>query len=318
MPVDAAQEGVVNTTAAPVQPRRPRDVVRAYVALTKPRIIELLLVTTIPAMLLAERGVPSLWVVLGTLVGGTMAAGSANALNCVVDADIDAVMKRTKARPLVTHEVPPRNALVFAVLLGAAAFGVLWAVANLLAAVLAVATILFYVLVYTLVLKRRTAQNIVWGGAAGCMPVVIGWAAVTGGLDWPALVMFGVVFFWTPPHSWALAMKFRDDYARAGVPMLPVVATPVQVSRRIVLFTWVMVLWSLLLVPATSWIYAAVAVSVGAWFLAVAHRLHNAVRQGEKADPMRLFHLSNTYLTLVFVAIAVDSVVGWPALGWPF
>ncbi|GDY28919.1 protoheme IX farnesyltransferase [Gandjariella thermophila] len=291
---------------------------RAYVALTKPRIIELLLVTTVPAMLLAQRGIPSPWLVLATMVGGTMAAGSANALNCVADADIDAVMKRTKRRPLARHEVPTRNALVFGLALGAASFGWLWLTTNLLAALLSVGAILFYVLVYTMLLKRRTAQNIVWGGAAGCMPVVIGWAAVKGTIGWPALVMFGVIFFWTPPHFWALAMRFRDDYERAGVPMLPVIATPQQVSRQIVVYSWVMVAWTLLLAPATSWLYAGLAVLAGAWFLAMAHRLHAAVRRGEHGNPMRLFHLSNSYLTAVFVALAVDSVIGWPVIGLPF
>jgi len=298
--------------------RDPLAAVRGYIALTKPRVIELLLVTTIPAMLLAGRGVPSPWLIAATLIGGTMAAGSANALNCVADADIDAQMKRTSARPLVTRSVPVRHALVFGVGLGVAAFGWLWATANLLSAALAVATILFYVFVYTLLLKRRTAQNIIWGGAAGCMPVVIGWSAVTGTVGWPAWVMFGVVFFWTPPHTWALAMKFRDDYRRVGVPMLPAVAEPAFVSRRIVVFSWLMVAWSLLLAPATSWIYAATAVLAGGWFLATAHRLDNATRRGEETSPMRLFHLSNTYLALVFVAIAVDAVVGLAPLGWPF
>lgn len=307
-----------STVQAPVASlaRHRLDVLRAYLALTKPRVIELLLVTTIPAMLLAERGVPSLWLVLATLLGGTMAAGSANALNCVADADIDAEMKRTRGRPLVTSQVPVRNALVFGIALGVASFGWLWATTNLLSASLAVATILFYVFVYTLVLKRRTAQNIIWGGAAGCMPVVIGWSAVAGTVDWPALVMFGVVFFWTPPHTWSLAMKFREDYQRVGVPMLPAVASPRYVARQIVLFSWLMVFWSLLLVPATSWLYAAVAVLAGGWFVGMAHRLHAGVRRGTQANPMRLFHMSNTYLALLFVAIAVDSVLGWPTLTW--
>ncbi|MFB9903810.1 heme o synthase [Allokutzneria oryzae] len=292
--------------------------VRAYVALTKPRVIELLLVTTIPAMLLAQRGLPSPLLVLTTLVGGIMAAGSANALNCVADADIDAVMKRTKARPLATHSVPRRNALIFGVLMGAGSFCWFLATTNLLSAVLAVATILFYVFVYTLVLKRRTAQNIIWGGAAGCMPVVIGWAAVTGTVEWPAFVMFGVIFFWTPPHTWALAMKFSDDYKAAGVPMLPAVAEPAYVTRQIVIFTWLMVGWSLLLVPAAGWLYLASALVAGVWFAVLTHRLHGQVRRGEKANPMRLFHMSNTYLMLVFVALAVDSAIGLPVLGWPF
>jgi protoheme IX farnesyltransferase len=307
-------------------------VLGAYLALTKPRVIELLLVTTVPAMLLAYRttlqssglqssglgdygpALPDPWLVLATLVGGSMAAGSANTLNCVLDADIDAVMKRTRRRPLVRHQVPMRAALGFGLALGVASFCWLWATTNLLAAVLALATIAFYVLVYTLVLKRRTSQNIVWGGAAGCMPVVIGWTAVTGSVGWPALVMFGVIFFWTPPHFWSLAMRFRDDYAAAGVPMLPVVAPPERVSRQIVVYSWIMVAWSLLLVPATSWVYGLAALAAGGWFIAMAHRLHRAVRRGEPARPMRLFHLSNSYLTALFVAIAVDAVLGLPPL----
>ena len=309
------------TTAAHLsrQPaRKVADLLKAYLSLVKPRVIELLLVTTIPAMLLAVRGIPSPFLVLATLVGGTMAAGSANALNCVVDADIDQVMKRTRARPLVRHTVSNRHALVFGIALGAGSFLVLWAATNLLAGVLAVATILFYVFIYTMVLKRRTAQNIVWGGAAGCMPVVIGWAGVTGRIDWPALVMFGVVFFWTPPHTWSLAMKYKDDYERAGVPMLPVVAQPTAVSRQIVLFTWLMVVWTLLLVPATGWLYAAFAVVSGAWFIVLAHRLHAATKRGVPTKPMRLFHMSNTYLMIVFVALAVDSALSLPVLGWPW
>ncbi|HEX7662738.1 MAG TPA: heme o synthase [Pseudonocardiaceae bacterium] len=295
--------------------RRARDVAIGYVALTKPRIIELLLVTTIPAMFLAARGFPSPWLVLATLVGGTMAAASANVLNCVFDADIDAVMKRTRARPLPRHTVPTRSALVFGLVLGVASFAMLLLTTNLLAAVLAVAAILFYVLVYTMILKRRTSQNIVWGGAAGCMPVLVGWAAVTGTVEWPALVMFAVIFFWTPPHFWALAMKFRDDYEAAGVPMLPVVATQRQVSLRIVIYTWITVITTLLLVPATGWLYAGLAVLFGGWFLISAHRLHNSVRRGVRTNPMTVFHLSNTYLMLVFVALAVDSALRLPVLG---
>lgn len=315
--------GVCGTVTAAVDTpesryaQRPGDLLRAYAGLIKPRVIELLLVTTIPAMLLAARGIPSPGLVLATLLGGTMAAGSANALNCVADADIDQVMKRTRARPLVRHTVSTRHALVFGIALGLGSFGWLWATANLLAAALAVGTILFYVFVYTLFLKRRTAQNIVWGGAAGCMPVVIGWASVTGRVDWPAIAMFGIVFFWTPPHTWALAMKYKADYERAGVPMLPVVARPAHVSRQIVAFTWLMVLWTLLLVPAAGWLYAAFAVLAGGWFLVLAHRLHILTLRGQPAKPMRLFHMSNTYLMIVCVALAVDSALSLPVLGWP-
>ena len=319
-PVEAVRGTASSTVTDAVPARRVgvADIARAYVALMKPRVIELLLVTALPAMFLAQRGFPAPWTVFAVLVGGTMAAGSANALNCVIDADIDAVMKRTKARPLVRHEVTPRNALLFGLALGVGSFTLLWLMTNWLAAVLAVAAIVFYVVVYTMLLKRRTSQNIVWGGAAGCMPVVISWAAVTHTVAWPAVVMFGVVFFWTPPHFWALAMKFKDDYARAGVPMLPVIATQERVSRQILIYSWVMVAWTLLLVPATGWVYTAFTVLFGVWFLLTAHRLHSAVKRGRKSNPMTLFHVSNTYLMLVFVALAVDSVLHLPVLGWPF
>ncbi len=293
----------------------PRTVLSAYVALTKPRVIELLLVTTIPAMFLAARGIPDLGLVVITLLGGAMAAGSANALNCVADSDIDAVMDRTKSRPLVSYSVPRSHALIFGIALSVASFAVLGLGANLVAAGLALAATLFYVFVYTLLLKRRTSQNIVWGGAAGCMPVVTGWAAVSGTVDWPAVVMFGVVFLWTPPHFWSLAMKYRDDYERAGVPMLPVVATPRQVSARILAYSWATVACTLLLFPVTSWIYIASAILVGATFLIMAQRLHASVRRGDDVNPMKLFHLSNSYLTVLFVAIAVDAAVGLPVLG---
>ncbi|MEJ2870238.1 heme o synthase [Actinomycetospora sp. OC33-EN08] len=292
--------------------------VRAYLALTKARIIEQLLVVTVPAMMLAQRSVPSLWLVLAVLLGGAAAAASAHALNCVIDADIDAKMARTRKRPLARDAVPRSHALVFGLVLGAASAVWLGLTANWVAAGLSVAAIAFYIVVYTLVLKRRTSQNIVWGGAAGCMPVVIGWAAVTGGVGWPALVLFGIIFFWTPPHFWALAMRYRDEYAAAGVPMLPVVAAPQRVSRQIVLYSWAMVAWSVLLVPATSWIYLATAVVGGVWFLIAAHRLDRAVHRDEVVNSMRLFHLSNTYLTGLFVAVAVDSAFGWPVFGWPF
>jgi heme o synthase len=294
--------------------QRARNTIRAYLGLTKTRIIEQLLVVTVPAMFLAARGVPSLWLIVATLVGGAMAAASAHALNCVVDADIDAVMKRTSRRPLAKGQVPRAHALVFGLTLGVVSAVWLGLTTNWLAAGLSVGAIAFYVLVYTLVLKRRTTQNIVWGGAAGCMPVVIGWAAVTGTVDWPALVMFGVIFFWTPPHFWALAMRYRDDYAAAGVPMLPVVVPPAQVSRRIVIYSWVMAAWSLLLLPATSWIYAAVAALGGTWFVLQAHSLHRDVRSGVETQPMKLFHLSNMYLCGLFAAVAVDAAIGLPVL----
>lgn len=301
--------GTSNTLTAPVRSGGRSGALRAYVALTKPRVIELLLVTTIPAMLLAEGGVPSLWLVIATLVGGTMAAGSANALNCVADADIDAVMKRTSRRPLATHDVSQTGALVFGITLGVGSFCWLWVTANLLSAFLAVATILFYVFVYTLLLKRRTSQNIIWGGAAGCMPVIIGWSAVTGTVEWPAFVMFGIIFLWTPPHTWALAMRFSDDYRAVGVPMLPAVASPEYVARQILIFTWLMVACSLLLTPECGPVFAAVAGLAGAWFIVKAHGLYRTVKAGGEPEPMKLFHLSNSYLALVFVAIAIGAVI---------
>jgi heme o synthase len=289
-----------------------RETVGAYVALTKPRIIELLLVTTVPAMVLAAQGMPPLGVVLATLVGGSLAAGSANALNCWYDRDIDVVMHRTERRPLARQAVSPRAALVFGLVLGALSVALLAATTNALAAALALAAIAFYVLVYTALLKRRTSQNIVWGGAAGCMPVVIGWAAVTGTVSWAAVVLFLVVFFWTPPHFWALAMRFRDDYAAAEVPMLPVVAPPEVVASRIVIYSWVMVATSLLLVwplGASGAFYGVVAVLVGGVFLREAHVLRARVRRGVEAAPMRLFHWSITYLALLFLAVALDQFV---------
>jgi protoheme IX farnesyltransferase len=286
----------------------------AYVALTKPRVIELLLVATIPAMLLAERGSVDIVLVLSTLFGGWMGAASANTLNCVVDADIDKVMKRTARRPLAREAVATSHALVFGLVLGAASFLWLWWRANLLSGLLVVATILFYVFVYTLGLKRRTSQNVVWGGAAGCMPVLVGWAAVTGSVGWQALVMFAVIFFWTPPHTWALAMRYKEDYAAAGVPMLPVVATEETVTKQIVVYTWLTVLATVALIPAAGVIYAAVALAAGAWFLTMAHQLYADVRRGEPVKPLRLFLQSNNYLAVVFVGLAVDSVLGFPTI----
>ncbi|HLS04473.1 MAG TPA: heme o synthase [Actinomycetales bacterium] len=283
--------------------------VGAYVALTKPRIIELLLVTTLPTMILAQRGFPSIWLVVATLVGGTLAAGSANALNCYFDRDIDVVMHRTKRRPLVTGEVTPRAAMVFGLTLGAISVTWLGFFVNWVSALLGFIAIFFYVVVYTLILKRRTAQNIVWGGAAGCMPVLIGWAAVTGSLTWAPLVLFGVIFFWTPPHYWPLAMRFRKDYAAAGVPMLPVVANDARVARDIVFHSVAMVACSLILIPIgpTGWFYGVSAGALGAWFLGGAIMLwRRTVREERRLGEMKLFHWSITYLTLLFVALALD------------
>ena len=289
---------------------RVRATVGAYVALTKPRIIELLLVTTVPTMVLAARGWPGWGLTAATLVGGSLAAGSANALNCWWDRDIDVVMNRTSRRPLAQHTVTPTAALVFGLVLGVLATVELAITTNLLSAVLADAAIAFYVGVYTMVLKRRTSQNIVWGGAAGCMPVLIGWSAVTNSLSWAAVVLVAVIFFWTPPHFWALAMKFKDDYARADVPMLPVVATPQVVARRMVAYSWAMVATSgLLALDGSGPVYAVCAVVLGAVFLREAHVLERQVRSGAAYNPMRLFHWSITYLALLFLAVAVDQLV---------
>ena len=288
-----------------------RATVGSYVALMKLRVVELLLVTTVPAMMLAERGMPSLWLIVVTLVAGTLAAGSANTINCYVDRDIDQVMGRTRRRPLVRRTVEPTRALVFGIALGITSTLLFWFFANWQAALLADAAIAFYVFVYTLGLKRRTPSNIVIGGAAGCFPVLIGWAAVTGTIEWPAVLLFAVIFFWTPPHFWALAIRFRDDYAAAGVPMLPVVASIEVVTRRILVYSYLMVACSLALVPVadTGLVYLVAAVVVGVWFLAEAHRMVRRARRGEQVRPMRLFHMSITYLTALFVAVAAAALL---------
>jgi len=297
------------TAYAPAAPRL-GETLRAYLALTKPRIIELLLVTTVPTMLLAARGLPGWRVVAATLIGGMLAAGSANALNCYVDRDIDQLMRRTRRRPLAKQTVTPRNALIFGVALGVLATAWLAVTTNVLSAGLADATILFYVFVYSLGLKRRTSQNVVWGGAAGCMPALIGWSTVTGTVSWAAATLFLVIFFWTPPHTWALGMRYREDYAAAGVPMLPTVAPATVVTNRIVAYTWAMIAASLVLWPlATGWIYGASAIALGAVFLGYAYRLRAQVRGGGKVAPMALFKWSNTYLSLLFLAVAVDALV---------
>ncbi len=287
-----------------------RVVVGSYLALTKPRIIELLLVTTLPPMVLAAGRFPSIWLVAATLVGGTFAAGSANVINCYLDRDIDKVMKRTRRRPLAAGMiVAPVNALRFGVLLGVGATLLLGFAVNWPSALLADLAIVVYVFVYTLGLKRRTPANIVIGGAAGCFPALIGWSAVTGTVGWPAVVLFGVVFLWTPPHFWALAMRYREDYAAAGVPMLPVVAPARTVAHRIELYSWAMVAVSLLLIPSAGWVYGAVALLSGAAFLIEAHLLVRRVRAGGDPRPMRLFHLSISYLTVLFAAVAVAPLL---------
>ena len=289
----------------------PVDVVKAYVALTKPRIIELLLLTTVPVMFLAAKGVPGLWLVVATIVGGYLSAGSANALNCVVDADIDTKMRRTSRRPLVRHQVSTRAALVFGLVLGVVSTVWLGLFVNWLSSGLALTANVFYVVGYTMILKRRTSQNIVWGGAAGCFPALIGWTAVTNELAWAPVVLFLVIFFWTPPHFWALAMRYREDYAAADVPMLPSVTTSNVVSRQIVIYSWIMVATSLLLWPVTptGWFYPLAATVLGAVFLVEAYGLRSRAKNTEDLSvikPMRLFHFSNAYLAFLFVAAAID------------
>ena len=278
--------------------------VRAYVELTKPRIIELLLITTLPAMIVAAGGWPGWWLAIATLIGGTLSAAGANTINQVMDADIDRIMRRTRGRPIPTGRVAPRNALVFGVVLGVAGFAWLWATTNLLAAALSTAGLLFYVLVYTKLLKRSTTQNIVIGGAAGAVPVLVGWAAVTGTLAAPAWVMFAIVFFWTPPHFWALALRWEDDYRAAGVPMLPVVVGERKTLNQIAAYSVITAAVSLLLIPTMGWIYAIAAIWMGAILVGGAFVLR---LRPDRA--MRYFLVTNVYLAGLFLAIALDGLL---------
>ncbi|MEP7081381.1 MAG: heme o synthase [Chloroflexota bacterium] len=291
---------------------KPIETLRAYVALTKPRIIELLLVTTVPTMVLAEGGIPSPWLMAAVVLGGTLAAGGANAINQYVDRDIDDLMRRTRHRPLPSRAIPPTAALAFGIVLSVVAFAWLTLTVNLLSALLAMSAIGFYVFVYTLWLKRTTPQNIVIGGAAGCVPVLVAWASVTGEVGLPALVLFAIVFYWTPPHFWALALRYRGDYAAARVPMLPVVRGEAETARQIVLYSIALIAVSLLLLPAAGmgWIYLAAAVVLGALFLRLALRLRADAANGRAA--IRLFRYSISYLTLLFAAVAVDALVRLP------
>jgi protoheme IX farnesyltransferase len=284
---------------------------RAYFALTKPRVIELLLIATVPTMVLAAGGIPPITLMLATLIGGALSAGSANAFNCYIDADIDKIMGRTKNRPLVTGELTKSEALWFAWGIGALSVIWLWVTVNPLSALLSLAAILFYVFVYTLGLKRRTPQNIVWGGAAGAMPALIGWAAVTNEVSLTAWILFLIIFLWTPPHYWPLSMRYLDDYREAGVPMLPVVAKNEVVGRQIILYAWAYLAATLLLIPVAGMglVYTAVAVIAGAWFTWESHRLYAEAKVGIPKNPMRLFHGSISHLTLLFVAIAVDPLL---------
>jgi heme o synthase len=300
--------------ARTTDPATLRDVVGAYVGLPKPRVIELLLLTTVPVMFFAAGGVPDLGLVVATVVGGACSAGSASVLNCVYDRDIDEQMRRTRRRAIPRHIVTPGAALAFGLVLGVLAAVILVVWVNPLSAVLSVVAELFYLFVYTMLLKRRTTQNIVWGGLAGCFPALIGWTAVTDQLAWSPIVLFLVVFFWTPPHTWALALRYREDYAGVDVPMLPVVARAEVVGRQIVIYSWVMVATSLLLWPVagTGLLYPSVAAVLGAVFLVQAHRMWGRTRGTEDLSairPMVLFHASNLYLSLLFVAVAVEPLL---------
>jgi protoheme IX farnesyltransferase len=299
--------------AVPIAPARRRDmlaVVRAYVSLTKPRIVELLLVTTLPAMMMAAGGWPDLGLALVVLVGGSLAAGAASALNCYLDRDIDQLMRRTKRRPLPAHRVTPRSALIFGLVLAAVALVLMAVFTNPLATVLTAAAIVYYDVIYTMWLKRRTPQNTFWGGVCGAAPVLIGWAAVTGSVAPLGWALFAVVFFWQMPHFYALAIKYKDDYARAGIPMLPVVRSASRVNREILIFTVLTVVASLAAWPlGLGPVYGVTAVVCGALFLVEAVRLVGRSRRGAPLKPMRLFHWSVTYLTVLFIAVAVDALL---------
>ena len=296
-------------SALPIRALRPRAATfGAYLRLTKPRVIELLLVTAVPPMLLAEQGIPPGRLVLAVVVGGALAAGGANTINCWIERDRDQLMRRTLARPLPQGEIPPAHALLFGIGLNVVAFALLASAANLLAAVLTLSATLFYVFVYTLWLKPRTVQNIVIGGAAGAVPVLVGWAAVRDSLAAPAWVLFAVVFFWTPAHFWALALKYRDDYAAAGIPMLPVVRGAKVAARQILVYAVVVVAVTLTLVAVADvgWIYLAAAIVLGVLFVVQAFRLE---RDASPQRAIKLFMFSNTYLALLFAAVAVDTLV---------
>lgn len=303
------------------------DTLKAYVALTKPRVIELLLVAAIPAMLQADRGNVHVGLILLTLVGGWMGAAAANTFNMVVDSDIDKVMNRTQKRPLAKESVSNRNAMIFGIVLMVASFAWLWLLCDsLLAAVFILITIAFYVFVYTMWLKRRTQQNVVWGGAAGCMPVMVGWAVISKQNPdlvgwshwWQAIVLFLVIFFWTPPHTWALGLRYREDYEAAGVPMMPVVQPPHVVTKQIIWYTIATIVTTFLLIPAAGWIYLVAAVGAGAWFLYGAIALDRSVKAGGEIKPMKLFLMSNNYLSLVCVGLSVDAVLGLQTMSQMF
>ncbi|HCG45384.1 MULTISPECIES: heme o synthase [Corynebacterium] len=303
------------------------ETLKAYIALTKPRIIELLLVAAIPAMLQAQRGFEAVsdnfWLILSTIFGGWMGAAAAHTFNNVVDYEIDQKMQRTRARPLVRATISRRNAAIFAcVMLALSVFWLGVIAHSWLAAFFVLLTNFFYVVVYTKFLKMRNSQNIVWGGLAGCMPAMVGWAVIRDNAPdaepdrwWQAVVLFLIIFFWTPPHTWALAMKYKEDYRKANVPMLPVVAPESEVTRQIVWYTVGTVIVTFLIIPAASWIYLVAAVTSGAVFLWMAIALNKGVRNGAKVKPMRLFIFSNNYLSVLFIGLSIDAVVGWEPIG---
>ena len=300
-----------NLQNKPAKPISLRKKLAAYLALTKPRVIELLLITTVPVMILAKQGLPELWLVLATLIGGALSAGSANAFNCIIDTDIDKIMGRTQKRPLVTGELSKLEAQIFATVIGLVSVLWLGLLVNWLSAALALNAELFYIFIYTILLKRRTSQNIVWGGAAGAMPVLIGFSAVTNSLSWSAASLFLIIFLWTPPHYWPLSMKYKEDYASAGVPMLPVVSDVRVVAKQIVIYSYFMVASTLILIPINPMglIYVLAAVIGGAWFIAEAHILQGKAKRDAVDNPMRLFHFSITYLTVLFIAVGIDPLI---------
>jgi len=302
---------IATTIESVAAERSLKRTIKAYVELTKPRVLELLLVSTVPVMFLAQHGLPNLWLVAATVIGGSMSAGSAAAFNMYIDRDIDAHMHRTEKRPLVTGEVSPRGALIFSWVLAVASTLWLLLTTNWVAAVLSAAAIFFYVVIYTMILKRRTEQNIIWGGIAGCFPVLIGWSAVTGSLDWPAFVLFVLVFLWTPAHYWPLSMKYKDDYDDVDVPMLGVTRSASQVGLQVILYAWATLACSLLLIPVAGMglVYTVSALVFGGWFVYESHRLYAQAVKGASAKPMRVFHASITYLTLIFVAVALDPLL---------
>lgn len=309
--MDTTMTAGAASAARAARPHSLGRTIRAYVALTKPRVLELLLVTTVPVMILAQGGFPDIWLVLATVLGGSLSAGSAAAFNMYLDRDIDAHMQRTVNRPLVTGEVSPRGALIFAWTLATASTVWLWLTTNWLAAVLSAGAIFFYVVIYTMILKRRTEQNIVWGGIAGCFPVLIGWSAVTGSLSWTPMILFALVFLWTPPHYWPLSMKYKDQYEEVDVPMLGATRSGSQVGLQVILYAWATVACSLLLIPVAGMglVYTVSALVFGGWFVYESHRLYNRAVRGTEPRPMRVFHASITYLTLLFVAIAIDPLL---------